>query len=124
MKIQVSIQPELNKVIIYFKRIKPNPKNAKAGVTAHWNAKGKLSYIEIYPAREVLGVKDLSKLELGQLVGVAEAAKIIGVKKPNFIRDFVSKNWFPKPIAELASGRIWNREEIVMFLKKSKQRSR
>lgn len=122
MKIHISIKPELNKVIIYFRRMKPRADSCEPGVTAQWGASGKLSHIEIYPATEILGVKDLSKIELGQLVGIAEAAKMAGVKKPNFIRDFVRKPWFPRPVAELASGRIWNKEEIYMALKKPRKR--
>ena len=122
MKIQISIKPEQNKIIIYFGQMKLKPESSEQGVTAHWGSRGKLSHVEIYPAREILGIKDLNKLELGQLVGVAEAAKMVGVKKPNFLRDFVSKSWFPRPVAELASGRIWNKEEIFMVLKTSKKK--
>lgn len=122
MKIKISIKADENKVIIYFQRIRPMTKNSHPGINAQWSSGGKLSYIEIYPATKILGVKDLTKLELGHLVGVAEAAKLIGVKKSNFIRDFVSKSWFPRPIAELASGRIWNKEEIDFVLRSRKER--
>jgi predicted DNA-binding transcriptional regulator AlpA len=50
------------------------------------------------------------------LVGVDEAAQMVGVRKPNFIRDYANKPDFPKPIADLACGRIWLRADIAGYL--------
>jgi hypothetical protein len=50
------------------------------------------------------------------LVGTAEAAKMAGVKKPNFVRDLASRRDFPEPVGLLASGRIWRKTDIEAFL--------
>jgi predicted DNA-binding transcriptional regulator AlpA len=41
------------------------------------------------------------------LLGVAEAAEMFGVKRPNFLRDYAARPDFPKPIARLRCGPIW-----------------
>ncbi len=51
------------------------------------------------------------------VVGVSEAAVLLGVNKPNFVRDYSYRLDFPQPIATLASGRIWWREEVEWFKK-------
>jgi hypothetical protein len=50
------------------------------------------------------------------LVGTAEAAAMAGVKKPNFVRDFAARSDFPKPVAALASGRVWRKTDVEAFL--------
>lgn len=59
-----------------------------------------------------------------ELVGVAEAAKLCGVRKPNFLRDFASKPDFPDPVVELSSGRIWLCSEVESYLKSRGRRAK
>lgn len=79
--------------------------------------RGRLVGIDISNASRVLGRRVFEEGIAGdELVGVAEAAKLCGVRKPNFIRDFASRPDFPRPVADLASGRIWRRSDISDFL--------
>ena len=91
---------------------------ATPDVALDLDTRGRLVGIDIGNASRVLGRRAFSAEFSGdELVGVAEAAKLCGVKKPNFIRDFVSKTDFPKPVVDLASGRIWLRSEIEAYLR-------
>jgi predicted DNA-binding transcriptional regulator AlpA len=59
-------------------------------------------------------------------LSVKEAAEIAGVQRSNFVRDYASKQGFPAPVCELATGRIWRRSEVEDYLaaKMAKSRSR
>lgn len=62
---------------------------------------------------------DVDALETGTreiIVGVKEAAEMLGVEKSNFVRDYANKPDFPAPIAELASGRFWLRSAIEQYV--------
>lgn len=49
------------------------------------------------------------------LVGAKEAAAICGVKPSNFVRDWATRPDFPSPIATLARGRLWAREDVLAY---------
>jgi len=49
-----------------------------------------------------------------ELVGVAEAAEILGWDKRR-IFTYISRNSFPEPVAMLASGRVWIRDDIEAY---------
>jgi hypothetical protein len=51
---------------------------------------------------------------LPRLVGVAEAAAILGWDKRR-VATYVRRGAFPPPLAELAGGRVWAREDVVGF---------
>jgi hypothetical protein len=51
---------------------------------------------------------------LPRLVGVAEAAEILGWDKRR-VATYVKRGAFPEPLAELAGGRVWAREDVVAF---------
>lgn len=51
----------------------------------------------------------------GPLVGTSEAAAAIGVRPPNFVRDWASRPDFPAPVASLASGRIWRESDVLAY---------
>ncbi len=86
-------------------------------IALDFDKRGRLIGIDISNASRLLGRRIFTeRATVDELVGVAEAAKLCGVKKPNFIRDFASRPDFPKPLAELASGRIWYRSEIEAYL--------
>src|SRR3990172_249903 len=83
-----------------------------------FDGRGRLVGIDIARASRLLAREVFREgLSTDDLVGVAEAAKLCGVKKPNFIRDFTSKPDFPKPVVELSSGRIWLRSDIETYLR-------
>ncbi len=48
------------------------------------------------------------------LVGVAEAAALLGWDKRR-IFTYLRRGSFPEPVATLASGRVWRREDIAAF---------
>jgi hypothetical protein len=48
------------------------------------------------------------------LAGVAEAAAILGWDKRRVIT-YVDRGSFPEPLARLASGRVWRREDVEAF---------
>ena len=85
-------------------------------IALDFDGRGRLVGIDVSNASRVLGRGAFpEESSSDELVGVAEAAKLCGVKKPNFIRDFASKADFPKPLVELASGRIWLRSEVERY---------
>lgn len=50
------------------------------------------------------------------LAGVAEAARIMGWDKRRVVT-YLNRGSFPRPLASLASGRIWRRDDIEAFAK-------
>jgi hypothetical protein len=52
--------------------------------------------------------------ETPDLVGVAEAASILGWDRRRVVT-YVDRGAFPRPLAELASGRIWRRDDVEAF---------
>jgi hypothetical protein len=48
------------------------------------------------------------------LVGVAEAAALLGWDKRR-VATYVERGSFPAPVALLASGRVWRREDVEAF---------
>ena len=56
----------------------------------------------------------LSRVVSG-VVGTKEAAAMLGVRPPNFVRDWSTRPDFPVPVSTLASGRIWARDEVAAY---------
>ena len=52
---------------------------------------------------------------VGRLMGTREAARFLGVKPPNFVRDWGSRADFPEPAATLSSGRIWLAADVERY---------
>jgi hypothetical protein len=52
--------------------------------------------------------------ETPDLVGVSEAATILGWDRRRVIT-YVDRGAFPEPIASLASGRVWRRDDVESF---------
>jgi hypothetical protein len=48
------------------------------------------------------------------LVGVAEAAEIMGWDKRRVIT-YIDRGHFPEPIASLAGGRVWLRDDVEVY---------
>ncbi len=60
---------------------------------------------------------------LPKLVGVAEAADLLGWDKRR-VATYVKRRSFPEPLAELAGGRVWAREDVVSFREAFRARQR
>jgi len=50
-----------------------------------------------------------------ELVGAHEIAELLGISRQRVDAIARSHDDFPAPVAELAAGRIWKREEIVRW---------
>jgi predicted DNA-binding transcriptional regulator AlpA len=55
------------------------------------------------------------------LVGVAEAAQILGWDRRRLIT-YVDRGSFPSPVASLASGRVWRRDDVEAFARTIERR--
>lgn len=53
------------------------------------------------------------------LVGVAEIAELLGVTRQRVNRIVATHADFPKPEAELTAGRIWKREAVLAWAKRT-----
>lgn len=58
---------------------------------------------------------------LPKLLGVAEAAEVIGWDKRHVIT-YLNRGRFPEPIESLAGGRIWALDDILAFKRALKTR--
>ena len=56
-----------------------------------------------------------------QIVGVAEAAEIMGWDKRRVVT-YLDRDQFPEPLTSLASGRIWLREDVERFADEWRER--
>ncbi len=88
------------------------------------DADGQLIGIELLNASSRLDLSKISEGPTELIVGVKEAAAMLGVEKSNFIRDYVNNAEFPAPVAELASGRFWLRSDINRYTRDKKTASR
>lgn len=129
MKITIQTDEENDQLYILFRRkadmkgiVKKTIKLSE-DIVLDLDAKGKLVGIDLMNATKILGIKNLGEINFDILMGVAEAAALFGVKKPNFIRDYVHREDFPKPIVELASGRIWLRKDLERYIEKKLSKS-
>ena len=69
----------------------------------------------IQELRKITGEDVTLTVELvPQIVGVAEAAEIMGWDKRRVVT-YLDRAQFPEPLTSLASGRIWLREDIEDF---------
>jgi len=58
----------------------------------------------------------------GAIVGTREAADRLGVRPPNFVRDWASRPDFPTPIATLSSGRVWSAGAVDAYAARRRDR--
>jgi uncharacterized protein YuzE/predicted DNA-binding transcriptional regulator AlpA len=87
---------------------------ATEDVTLDFGDDDRLIGLDVMNASSVVS-PDFSKIRLDSLLGVKEAAELIGVQKPNFVRDYANNPEFPQPVAELATGRVWLRSQVEAF---------
>ena len=77
------------------------------------------------PDGELLAVRrdgEATTPTAGGLVGTAEAARRIGVRPPNFVRDWAARPDFPAPLGELASGRVWRTADVDAYARDRRDR--
>ncbi len=55
------------------------------------------------------------------LVGVAEAAALLGWDKRR-VATYAERGSFPEPVASLASGRVWRRDDVEAFARAFRRR--
>ncbi len=82
------------------------------------------AYIEVTGTSQDACVRELRKVTgedvtltlevIPQVVGVAEAAEILGWDKRRVVT-YIDRGSFPEPITALASGRIWLREDVESY---------
>jgi SAM-dependent methyltransferase len=60
---------------------------------------------------------------IGRLVGVAEAAAILGWDKRR-VATYIRRGSFPPPLASLASGRVWDEADVLGFAEAFRVRQR
>ena len=77
-----------------------------------------------WPAEDLWKIRKPSDA-VPDLVGVAEAAAILGWDKRR-VATYIKRGSFPAPVAELAGGRVWRRDQIESFRNafRLRQRSR
>jgi predicted DNA-binding transcriptional regulator AlpA len=57
-----------------------------------------------------------------ELVGVAEAAEILGWDKRRLFT-YISRGSFPEPVAFLASGRVWRKRDVEAYVRARRRRT-
>lgn len=125
MKLKILVEADGNgQLYIHFVRDDPfraavaRTEEVYKGVFFDFDADGKLVGIDITDLPGLLGIDRADPVAFDRLIGVKEAAELLGVAKPNFLRDFASKPDFPAPAAELASGRIWFLSDVLDFVRR------
>ncbi len=65
--------------------------------------------------RRLAGEQALLVVEVTpDLLGVSEAASLLGWDRRR-VATYVERGAFPEPVASLASGRVWRREDVEAF---------
>jgi uncharacterized protein YuzE len=81
---------------------------------------GKLVGIDIVNTEEVIGAAVVDLTFSGELVGVKEAAELVGKDRANFLRDVTRRSDFPRPVARVASSQLWLAKDIARYLEKQR----
>ena len=93
-----------------------NSVRADDDVTLDFDSEGRLIGVDIMNASKRLPAGYEAPRGTEQIIGVKEAAEMAGVQRSNFVRDLASREDFPTPLAELATGRIWLRSEVERYV--------
>jgi transposase-like protein len=65
------------------------------------------------------------RIDVDNLVGTAEIARRLGVKRPQVVHDWIrrhkedSEHPFPKPVAHLSKVKIWNWPDVERWAKQT-----
>jgi len=74
---------------------------------------GDVEWARRWPAEHIWKLRKAAP-STARLVGVAEAAAILGWDKRR-VATYIRRGSFPEPLASLASGRVWDRADIEAF---------
>ena len=124
MKLYLQIDEENDQVYVSFSE--PTDQRGSVASTvqlapdihADFDREHRLLGLDLSNASRLLADGSLNEVSFDSLVGVKEASEIVGVKKPNFIRDYADAPGFPRPVVVLASGRVWLRSQIETYVTK------
>ncbi len=89
-------------------------------IALDFDAAGKLLGVDVANASAHLD-SGVDQIEFGELVGVKEAASLLGVQRSNFVRDYADKADFPRPVVELATGRVWLKSQVEEYRRQRKK---
>ena len=91
-------------------------------IALDFDGSGRLLGVEVLNASQRLKGKT-GQIRLDELLGTKEAAALLGVRPPNFVRDHADAASFPRPVATLASGRIWLRSQVEAYARARPRRA-
>jgi uncharacterized protein YuzE len=91
-------------------------------IALDFDGKGRLLGVEVLNASQRLSGNH-DEIRMDQLVGTKEAAALLGVRAPNFVRDHADAASFPRPVVTLASGRIWLRSQVEAYVRRRPRRT-
>lgn len=89
-------------------------------IALDFDAAGKLVGVDVANASAHLD-SGVDQIEFGELVGVKEAASLLGVQRSNFVRDYADKPGFPRPVVELATGRVWLKSQVEGYRRRRRK---
>ncbi len=89
-------------------------------IALDFDAAGRLLGVEVMNASEHVG-SSVDEIEFNELVGVKEAASLLGVQRSNFVRDYADKPDFPRPVVELATGRVWLKSQVEEYRRRRRK---
>jgi uncharacterized protein YuzE len=122
LKVRVEVDVPHNEMYVRLVELPPEALTYSVQVANSLNLDvdemGRVVGIEITDMEKALGVRVAGVEVYGPLVGVKEAAALLGVSRPNFIRDYVSRDDFPIAVGDLASGRVWWLMEVVNYARR------
>ncbi|MGH2653022.1 MAG: class I SAM-dependent methyltransferase [Actinomycetota bacterium] len=96
--------------------LRPDP-----GAETTYEEYGDLEWARRWPGEQIWRLRKPSGR--GGLVGVAEAARLLGWDKRR-VATYVRRGSFPRPVAELAGGRVWAIEDVLAFAERFRARQR
>jgi SAM-dependent methyltransferase len=83
------------------------------GATTTYEDYDDVEWARRWPAEHIWKVRKPDRAG-DDFVGVAEAADILGWDKRR-VATYIRRGSFPRPVAELASGRVWQRADVEAF---------
>ena len=84
------------------------------------DANGHVVGIEFVTASAVLDVSVFDEdPAFEELIGVTDIAAYLGKRKQNVAQHYTRRDDFPKPVAELPTGRYWRRGDVEQWYEQS-----
>lgn len=90
-------------------------------IALDFDAAGNLVGVDVMNASVRLE-SGIDQIEFNELVGVKEAAALLGVQRSNFVRDYADRADFPRPAVELATGRVWLKSHVEEYRRRRNKR--